>query len=499
LSEGSVIADPGGPFAAQELVPARFRASLARRTLFALPLASETRHWGVVVVEFGDGMGANEFLREQLSAALATVALHREIIDKTKLHERSVQERLATAERINALSVLAGGVAHDLNNALGPLLVLPELIKDELMRTQPTLVGEGSEIAVDLDFIKSAALRAAQTIGDLLTLGRQGRTAQAPLELNETIADCVSEIRLRFPTNAGEASRVVFVAGPEPLTIRGASQQLRRAISNLVQNAIEASPEGAPVTVTSSRLLLAEPWQGYETVDAGEYAAITVVDRGQGIREHELPRIFEPFFSGKRLQEQSGSGLGLAIVHGVVKEHKGFLDVRGMLGGGTRFTLFLPITDDAIPQSQKPALVVGGSARVLVVDDEVLQLRSAKRVLTQLGYDVTTLASGDQAIESFAEARARADDSSPAPFDLVVMDVHLNQRLDGLQVIEQLRRFWPEQKCLVVSGNAEASGVGSDSGELLWLAKPFEAAGLAHAVREALSLERRAASAVRST
>ncbi|HEY4159786.1 MAG TPA: substrate-binding domain-containing protein, partial [Polyangiaceae bacterium] len=307
LYEGELLPEAMRPFDAHELIPPATRASEQRRTLFALPLASETQHWGVAVIGFGQGIGAHELLREQLSAALTTVALHREIIDKTKLHERSVQERLATAERMNALSVLAGGVAHDLNNALGPLVALPDLIRKELLRRHPDLADGDVEALTDLDHIRSSALRAAQVVKDLLTLGRQGKTELSALDLNETLKDCLVEARLRFPSKGERASSVVLRAPAEPLPIRGASQQLARAISNLIQNALEANREQSPVVVSASRQRLSEPLQGYETVEPGDYAVVCVSDCGQGISNLALQRIFEPFFSSKRLAEHSGT------------------------------------------------------------------------------------------------------------------------------------------------------------------------------------------------
>jgi signal transduction histidine kinase/ActR/RegA family two-component response regulator len=484
IRAGELLKNPGAPFATGQLLPSGFETA-KRHTMLALPLSTETQHWGVAIIEFARGMGVHELLREQLSATLTTLALHGEIIQKTKLHERSVQERLATGERMNALSVLAGGVAHDLNNALGPLVALPNLIRQEL--TQQRAIEADGEIATDLQQIESAALRATQVIKDLLTLGRQGHTALSPIDLNQTISSCVAETRVRVPARVVPTSRVQFRASAEPLCVLGASQQLARAISNLIQNALEATPGGDPVTISADVVELTEAFYGYEKVEPGEYARITCSDSGQGIPEAELPRIFEPFFSRKRLGERSGSGLGLAIVHGVVKEHKGFVHVQSEVGVGTSFTLFLPTTREPLPEHESPDVTPCHKAKILVVDDEALQLRTVRRLLTHLGYEITTLSSGERAIDLYRQFKAAAPPKQDSPFDLLIIDVHLNQKLDGLQVLGQLRQLFPNQKCLVVSGDASAEGAGMNGTPLPWLSKPFTAEALAREVEAVLT------------
>jgi sigma-B regulation protein RsbU (phosphoserine phosphatase) len=480
---GELLKYPGAAFAADQLLPAGLETA-KRRTMLVLPLSAETQHWGVAIIEFARSMNAHELLRDQLSATLTTLALHRQIIQKTTLHERSVQERLATGERMNALSVLAGGVAHDLNNALGPLVALPNLIRQEL--THALVIEPDSEIVTDLQQIESAALRATQVIKDLLTLGRQGHTALSPIDLNQTISGCVAETRVRAPARGIPTTRVQFRSSREPLCVLGASQQIARAISNLIQNALEATPGGDPVLVSGDVVLLKEAFYGYEKVEPGEYVRLTFSDTGQGIAEAELPHIFEPFFSRKRLGERSGSGLGLAIVHGVVKEHNGFVHVQSELGLGTTFTLFLPTTRELLPETEWPEVAPRRGAKILVVDDEALQLRTVRRLLTRLGYEITTLSSGERAIDLYRQLNAAAPRKHEPPFDLLIIDVHLNQKLDGLQVLEQLRQVFPDQRCLVVSGDALAEGAGMNGARLPWLAKPFTADALVREVEAAL-------------
>jgi CheY-like chemotaxis protein len=219
---------------------------------------------------------------------------------------------------------------------------------------------------------------------------------------------------------------------------------------------------------------------------------VQVSDDGQGIPEHELGRVFEPFFTTKRVRDQSGSGLGLAIVHGVVKEHDGFIDVASAPGAGTMFSLYFPSSTEVLRKADSEPSP-RGSARVLFVDDERIQLRTGARVLAHLGYKVDTLESGRKAHELFSEA---AREGVESPYDLVILDMLLNEDEDGLQVLEHIQRLFPAQKGILASGHAPnqraeravAKGVS-------WLVKPYTRHALASAVETALGPKVRAVSA----
>jgi CheY-like chemotaxis protein len=228
-----------------------------------------------------------------------------------------------------------------------------------------------------------------------------------------------------------------------------------------------------------------QPIAGYETVEPGEYVVVRVSDDGEGIPAHELGRVFEPFFSKKRVREQSGTGLGLAIVHGVIKEHEGFIDVTSTPSTGTTFTLYFPSSAEPL-QRPEPEPSPRGSAKVLFVDDERIQLRTGARVLTHLGYKVDTLDSGQKAHELFSKA---AEQGARSPYDLVILDMLLNEDDDGLQVFERIQQLFPAQKAILASGHAPnqraeravAKGV-------CWVVKPYTSHALASAVETALGL-----------
>ncbi len=483
LVEGAPPATPPARFRAPRLVPPGFDLGDGRHTRLAFPLVFDQRLLGVVVFEDSPHLDNGQMLARQISAALGNVELYGRVLEETRARERSVQERIATTQRLEALSVLAGGVAHDLNNALGPLVALPDLMLTSLEDLDCT-PATAPTLHEDIAAIKAASLRASQTIKDLLTLGRQGKTAREALDLVRTVASCLNGEPLRHLRARHPALELVLELPTEPVIIRASEAQLMRAITNLVRNACDALADGrGAVKVRVSRIHLAEPRTGYETIAEGNYAVLTVEDQGSGIPPEDVARVFEPFFTRKRINEESGSGLGLSIVYGVVKEHEGFVDVTSAIGAGTRFALYFPSVD-RLPRarsSRPPPPEI--RARILVVDDEPVQLRTCRRLLLHLGHQVDVLPSGTQAIEVF-EAAARA---GTRPYDLVILDMLLGEGRDGLEVFEQLRRHCPEQRAILASGysTVERAAAAVRDG-LTWLAKPYTLDGLGRAVGRAL-------------
>ncbi|HEY5956538.1 MAG TPA: substrate-binding domain-containing protein, partial [Polyangiaceae bacterium] len=482
LLDGNPL-DPLPPgFAANALMPPELLRAAESHTLVVFSLVVESRQFGVVAFEDVLQLSGFQMLRDHVSTALGGILLHHEVIQKTAEHERSLQERQATNKRLDALSLLAGGVAHDLNNAIGPLVALPEVILREL---EGVAAGQDpSNLRADLQTINSAALRAAQTIKDLLTLGRQGRIAKQPLDLCQTVHTCLSEESARLAKASNGRVQLVVEVSNGPLIIRGSHSHLTRALGNLLHNAIEAISGTGEVKVRIFNQRVQTPISGYESVEPGDYAVIVVSDSGHGIARDEISHIFEPFFSRKQLGDQSGSGLGLAIVYGVVKEHEGFLDVTSEIGVGTSFALYFPRAAESLRPRERSAAVQFGTGRVLVVDDEQIQLRTARRILAGLGYSVDTVESGTKALEMFAQGLKRRS----SPCDLVILDMNLKEAADGLDCFERIRQLFPTQRAILVSGHAPNARVelALERG-LLWLSKPYTSAALANAVESALA------------
>jgi signal transduction histidine kinase/ActR/RegA family two-component response regulator len=480
LIDGQPQAPREQRFPEQQLFPSGLLPANQRTTWLVFPLCFETRRLGVAVFDYAPHTHGYQLLRDQIGAALHSVGLYQEVREKTLLHERSVQERLATAQRLTSLSVLAGGVAHDLNNSLGPLVALPDVILAELANSEPTAEAR-TDLRLDVESIKLAALRASQTIKDLLTLGRQGRTTKEPVDLNALVQACLDEESLRSEPKAHVSIRAEL--SPTPLVIHASEAHIVRAVTNLVRNAVEAIDGPGLVIVRTHSTELVEPTSGYETIVPGDYAVVSVSDTGAGIPPAELFRVFEPFFSKKRVGNSSGSGLGLAIVHGVVKEHEGFIDVTSALGSGTTFSLYFPRADDEAISTRAMPVFARGHARILIVDDEPIQLHTGRRVLTHLGYEVDILRSGQQARELLARTAA----TGARPYDLVILDMILNEDRDGLDLFEEIRHFFPNQNAIVASGYAPTERAErAISQGLAWLMKPYTREALLGAVEAAL-------------
>jgi CheY-like chemotaxis protein len=318
---------------------------------------------------------------------------------------------------------------------------------------------------------------------------------QEPLDLNRLVADCVTSEALDPTRSRTRTVQLRFDVHPAALVVSGSEGQLTRAITNLIRNGLEAIEGAGTVRVTTSRVVLTEPHVGFETVPPGDYAVVMVSDTGTGIRATDLPRVFEPFFTNKRTSERTGTGLGLAIVHGVIKEHRGFVDVATVAPGGTKFSLYLPRVDQAPRPSTVVSAAPSGRGRILLVDDERVQLRTASRILARAGYDVDSVESGKTACQLFTDAHARGKASVPPQvsqrslYDLVILDMILNEELDGLQVLEELRKRYPAQRALLVSGHAPSHRLEmAIGGGLSWLAKPYTNDALLKAVHAALAL-----------
>lgn len=463
-------------YPARELFPPGTRPG-KRQSMLVFPLDGKNGHVGLAILGYNGQALGQQLLRNQIASALSNVRIYGELVEQNRRNERNIQERAATMKRLQSLSVLAGGVAHDLNNALGPLVALPDVILNDVekagvMDSLPTLRS-------DIDSIKASALRAAQTIKDLLTLGRQGRTSKEPLDIRKLITSSLQTELLRFLGESKPQVRITLDVAEQPIAVCASEAHLMRAISNLVRNAVEAIRGTGQVVIKLRKVHLSKPLDGYESVDPGIYAVLSVSDSGDGIPEHDLSRIFEPFFSRKRVDLQSGSGLGLAIVHGVVKEHEGFVDVASTVGAGTTFSLYFPCIDSTTPAREPVSLAPRGQAKLLLVDDDGIQLRTCARVLRHLGYEVDVLDSGEKTRASFVLAAAKGK----SPYDLVLMDMVLGEGPDGLAIIEEIRKLFPTQKAILLSGYAPTERVElAMRNGLTWLTKPCTSEALAKAV-----------------
>jgi sigma-B regulation protein RsbU (phosphoserine phosphatase) len=462
-------------YPAQLLLPDNALGHAERISLTILPLTFESEQLGIAALELPLGSEAYALLREQIGSCIKAAQIHEAMRAQERLHAQAREQERVTTERLRSFNLIAGGVAHDLNNALGPLVALPETILASLEKSMVV----PRETLEDLETIRTAGLRAAHTIQDLFLLGRADHVAKRRIDICRLLRSEIDTFRRLCDR---KSIRLEVQTPTDPLVIRASGPHLVRVVSNLVLNAVDSIRSAGAIEVRAFQQTLDAGRDGTERIDAGCYALIEIRDTGSGIPSEHIPRILEPFFTTKRSGERAGTGLGLAIVQRIVKDAGGFIDIQSQVEHGTTFTLYFPLeTQHVVPTSSAQPAPLGGSERILVVDDEAVQLRTAQRILRHLGYSVETAQSGESAIE---KCSLHQDQS---PFDLLIVDMVMPGGLDGLATIAQVRQRFASQKVLIASGYApdHLNETARQRG-LPWLAKPYTLSSLASAVRSTL-------------
>lgn len=384
--------------------------------------------------------------------------------------QRELQDKLERAQRMESLGILAGGVAHDLNNMLGPLVGYSELILSKL--------PEGDPLRKQVVRISNAAMEAADVIQDLLTLARRGRYDMKPTDLNLVI-----ETYLDSPSFAGLAEKhrhikINIDLDRNLVPINGSASHLSKVIMNLIVNAFDAMPNGGTVEIATSQQYVKKLLGGYDKVSPGDYVLLRVRDTGIGIAPECLDKIFEPYYSKKKMGATSGSGLGLSVVYGITKDHKGYYDISSTVGEGTEFILYFPVAEEPVRAEEDSEINIEGNETVLVVDDVGKQRVMAKELLSNLGYKVETVNNGHDAVRYLRDHC----------IDIVVLDMIMEMGFDGLDTYREIIKLHPEQKAVIISGfsatervsKAQRLGAGS------YIKKPYTLKVLGEAVRKEL-------------
>jgi len=409
---------------------------------------------------------------EQRRAVERELAAHQQNLERTvaertdELHRS--QRDLVASQRMEAVGQLAGGLAHDFNNLLVVVIGNAELA----LRVE----GLPEEARAFQREILDAAKRASALSRDLLTFSRRQVMEFQGLDLGEVVGHMTGLLR----TAVGTGARVDVRVGADTPSVRGARGPLEQVVLNLVLNARDATGPGGEIVVETSRAWVTAAEAGPEE-KAGECALLSVSDTGTGIAPGDLERIFEPFFTTK--PEGKGTGLGLSVVHGVVRQHDGFIRVTSQMGLGTRFDMYLPASlglVTAVPVQSLDA-ARGGTEGILVVDDEEAVLRLALRTLERAGYRVFAAADADQALELFREHRSE--------IDLVLSDLVM-PKVSGRELMREIRKLGSDVPFLFSSGYSDGGvhrGFVLDEGIRL-LTKPYQLDELKRKVREALDV-----------
>ena len=390
----------------------------------------------------------------------------RDITEKQRL-----EDQLQQAQKMEAIGTLAGGVAHDLNNILGGLVSYPELLLLQL--------PEDSPLRRSILTIQKSGEKAAAVVQDLLTLARRGVVVTEVVNLNAVISEYLKSPEHGKLQSYHPGVHIETHLEEDVLNILGSPTHLSTTVMNLVSNAAEAMPEGGKLSISTENRYFDRPIRGYDHVKEGDYMVLTISDTGTGISPDDMEKIFEPFYTKKKMG-RSGTGLGMAVVWGTVKDHNGYIDVQSAEGKGTTFTLYFPVTRKSVEERSEISIkdYMGKGEGILVVDDVEEQRQTASGMLRELGYSVAMVSSGEEAVEYLRTNK----------IDLLVLDMIMDPGMDGLETYRKIIEIHPGQKAIIASGFSETDRVKKvlSLGAGAYIRKPFLLEKIGVAVKKEL-------------
>jgi two-component system, cell cycle sensor histidine kinase and response regulator CckA len=443
--------------------PAAFDAATAEvmtRGHWSGEVVQRTRDGAVVVVA-----GRLTLVRNDDGRPEAILAINTDITE-----QQEIEQQLLRAQRMESIGTLAGGVAHDLNNVLSPILLAAELLE----------LRVSDDVDADLlDTIAVSARRGADLVSQVLSFARGVEGQRAPVDVARLLRELRVLVRDTFPKDV-----VLRLQAPDRVPgLLGDRTQIQQVLVNLAVNARDAMPDGGNLTITVSTVDLdAQDVAGTPGATPGEHLQVEVEDTGSGMPPEVAERVFEPFFTTK--PHGSGTGLGLSTSAAIVRSHGGFLRVASEPGHGSRFSLYLPTERGGAPAvpvvAMDPALPRGDGRTVLVVDDEEAVRAMTRRTLETYGYEVLEARNGAEAVAVFTQHRDRVD---------VVLTDMMMPIMDGTATIHALRAVEPDLPIVGASGLhgdgevAQAAGAGVAH----FLTKPFTSRSLLETLAEVLA------------
>jgi PAS domain S-box-containing protein len=431
-------------------VPFPFAQRLARgalRSMVAAPLLVESKVFGVLIAArqqpHSFSSGECEFVR-QVSEHVALAAHQAQLysaLQQAYNDLRQTQNAVMQQERLLALGQMASGIAHDINNAISPVALYTE----SLLEKEP---GLSPRTRSHLETIQRAISDVAQTVARMREFYRQ-REPQSmllPVDMNALVRQIVDLTRARWSDMAqrrGIAIEMRTQLASDLPTIMGADNEIREALTNLIFNAVDAMPDGGPLTLRTKVVQEDEGVHSQES-PTREFVQVEVIDAGSGMDEDTRRRCLEPFFTTKG---ERGTGLGLAMVYGAIQRHSANIEIESAVGKGTTVRLSFPIPTTSAPGAEVSAGVTTvPPLRVLIVDDDPLVLESLRETLTADGHGVTTADGGQAGIDTFLAARAQGN-----PFPVVITDLGMPY-VDGRRVSSAIKTAAPQTIVLLLTG-----------------------------------------------
>ncbi len=398
------------------------------------------------------------FKRDEL---LGTVVTFLDITDRLKLEQQLLQ-----AQKMEAIGLLAGGVAHDFNNILTAIYGYGSLVQMK--------IREGDPLRANVDQLLESAERAAQLTRSLLAFSRKQVLDMKAVHLNEIIARQEKFLRRII----GEDIEMRTILNRDTL-IMADSTQIEQVLMNMATNARDAMPKGGRLTIETDQVRITDEFiAAHGFGSRGAYALLTVTDTGTGMDEETQQKIFDPFFTTKEVGR--GTGLGMAIIYGIVTQHKGYINVYSQVGAGTTFRIYIPVQSgaaDGPAASEAKKEIKTGTETILLAEDDRILRGFFRDLMTQFGYTVIVAEDGEDALVRFRERKDQ--------IQLSIIDMVMPKR-SGRDVYDEIQKIKPGAKVIFSSGYADRGLPGGIPAGSDFIAKPAPPEEFLDKIRQAL-------------
>ncbi|MBE9005710.1 PAS domain-containing protein [Fortiea sp. LEGE XX443] len=390
------------------------------------------------------------------------------IVDTDITQKKQLEEQFFRTQRLESLGTLAGGISHDLNNILTPILAAAQILQLRFPQNKERYYQL-------MAIIESNAKRGADLVKQVLSFARGFKGERTIILIKHLISEMLLLAKQTFPKSIEFA-----IAIPDNLwAISGDITQLHQVLMNLVVNARDAMPDGGTIKISAENKAIDEAYAKMNLdAQVGNYIMITIADTGIGMAPEILAKIFEPFFTTKEIS--TGTGLGLSTVLGIIKSHGGFINVSSKVGKGSKFKLFLPAIESSQALTvENLAVPLGEGELILVVDDEAQILEIATIVLENYNYKILTASNGIEAIALYAQYKQQ--------IKVVLMDMMMPE-MDGITAIRTLQKMNPQVQIIACSGLNPHEGLAeiANANVQLVLPKPFTAQDLLNSLQHVL-------------
>jgi two-component system, cell cycle sensor histidine kinase and response regulator CckA len=389
------------------------------------------------------------------------------VVDTDITQKKQLEKQFLRNQRMESIGTLASGIAHDLNNVLSPILMSVQMLKSKCDDERSQQI---------LTIVENNAKRGANLVKQVLSFARGIEGERTIVQVKHLISEMKQIVEQTFPKSLTVETEIQ----PDLLPVCGDSTQLHQVLMNLCLNARDAMTDGGTLKISAKNVVIDENFaKMHLDAQVGSYIVIAVSDTGIGISNELLDRIFEPFFTTKEFGK--GTGLGLSTVMGIIKGHGGFVSVSSSLGKGTKFKVYIPAVQVAVPQvTQDQEMPTGYGEWILIVDDEPAVREITKASLENNNYQAITANDGIEAVALYAQYKEK--------ISAVIIDMMM-PNMDGLTTISTLHKMNPLLRIIAVSGLSTSEQIPLDKASKLtaFLPKPYTAQELLETVHSVIT------------